>query len=60
MNPPGNIPILSLGSGQVAEILESFCRGRVLAVDMIDSNGTMETEGDSLSSAELILYARES
>jgi len=56
--PPGDYPVLSRESGPVADILESFCRGRVLAVDMIGSNGNMETEGDILASAEGILCAR--
>jgi len=56
--PPGDIPVLRFGSGRVADNLESFCRGRVLAVDMINSNGTIEIEDDVLASVENILSAR--
>lgn len=56
--PPGDIPVFSPGSGRVADNLESFCRGRVLAVDMIDWRGSIEIEGDNLASVEGIIGAR--
>lgn len=56
--PPGDVPVLRFGSGPVAENLESFCRGRVLAVDMIDSIDPIEIEDDVLASVGGVLRAR--
>lgn len=56
--PPGDIPVLRFGSGRVADNLESFCRGRVLAVDMINSSDPIEIEDDVLASVGGILRAR--